>query len=134
MIMAMIMIVIDEKLYKEDYIKKYTNCPFLIRSDNKQCLRYTDIDPNSAGGYVVIDDASGLPVAAETTTNGRLDWRGTVKLSDGNTYYAIPPSRRSLPVVRNLPWPGRRPLPTSHKKSFVISSVNMPLPIRQPHG
>ena len=87
MIMAMIKIVIDEKLYKQDYVKKYTNCPFLVRSDNKQCLRYSDIDANSSEGYVVIDDKSGLPVTADVSIDCRLEWQGEVRLADGTSIH-----------------------------------------------
>ena len=84
MIMAMIKVVLDEKLYKEDYVKTHTNLPFLVRDDNKQCLRYSDIDPGGSNDYVVIDETSGLPVSAEEVGSNLLDWKGKVRLADGS--------------------------------------------------
>jgi molybdopterin-containing oxidoreductase family molybdopterin binding subunit len=87
MIMAMIKIVIDERLYKEDYVKKHTNLSFLTRSDNKQCLRYSDIDPNNADEYVVINAGTALPEAVNDSGNYILDWQGHIKLANGTSVH-----------------------------------------------
>lgn len=39
-------VIIKEKLYDEDYLKKYTDLPFLVRMDNQQLLKPADLDKN----------------------------------------------------------------------------------------
>ncbi len=57
--LSMINIIISEKLYDENYIMKYTNGSFLVRTDNGKLLRESDL---SSGGsekkYLVWDTIS----------------------------------------------------------------------------
>jgi len=57
-------VIIKAGLYDADYVKKYSNGPFLVRSDNKKLLRESDI---VAGGkpenYVVWDSVTNAPKA-----------------------------------------------------------------------
>jgi len=43
LIMSCVQVMIDEGLYKEDYVKTYTDLPFLVREDTGQFLRAADI-------------------------------------------------------------------------------------------
>ncbi|MFC2070078.1 molybdopterin-dependent oxidoreductase [Chloroflexota bacterium] len=68
--LAMISVIINEKLYDEEYVIKYTNGPFLVRADNGKLLRESDI---SSGGdpkkYVIWDTVSGQPRAIAPNTS-----------------------------------------------------------------
>jgi anaerobic selenocysteine-containing dehydrogenase len=60
--LAMIGIIINEKLYDEEYVLKYTNGPFLVRADNGQFLRERDVfSGGNPRNYVIWDIASGQP-------------------------------------------------------------------------
>ncbi|MFC2070069.1 molybdopterin-dependent oxidoreductase, partial [Chloroflexota bacterium] len=58
--LAMISVIINEKLHDEEYVLKYTNGPILVRADNGKFLRESDIlsggDPQK---YIIWDTASG---------------------------------------------------------------------------
>jgi anaerobic selenocysteine-containing dehydrogenase len=60
--LAMISVIINEKLYDEEYVIRYTNGPFLVRTDNGKFLRESDIfhggDPQK---YVIWDMVGGQP-------------------------------------------------------------------------
>ena len=67
--LAMISVIINEKLYDQDFVLKYTNGPFLVRGDNGQFLRESDIFPGaSPHNYVVWDTTSGQPKAITPKT------------------------------------------------------------------
>lgn len=83
MILAMIKLIIDEQLYDAEYLQRYTNAPFLVRSDNKQCLRQSDISETGKNDYLVIDAESGLPILADKSVNCKMEWQGKIKLACG---------------------------------------------------
>ncbi len=62
--LAMINIIINERLYDEEYVTKYTNGPFLVRMDNGKFLRERDLsstgDPQK---YIVWDEERHQPKA-----------------------------------------------------------------------
>lgn len=59
----MIRVIINERLYDEEYVTRYTNGPFLVRRDNGRFLRESDMAP---GGdpqkYMVWDKGNGQPM------------------------------------------------------------------------
>jgi anaerobic selenocysteine-containing dehydrogenase len=84
MVLAMMQVVIEKDLHDKDYIRRHTNATYLVREDNEQLLRYVDIDSSASEDYVVLDGNSELPVAATTTINSELDWRGEIQLAGGS--------------------------------------------------
>ncbi|MFC2069775.1 molybdopterin-dependent oxidoreductase, partial [Chloroflexota bacterium] len=68
--LAMVRIIISEKLYDEEYIRKHTNLPFLVRADDRKLLRESDILP---GGdpkkYVIWNAVSNQAVAVVPNTS-----------------------------------------------------------------
>jgi len=67
--MAMVHVILDEGLYKADYIKEQSDLPLLVRLDNKRLLRPGDhARENSAAsdvdGFFVWDEATGTVVMA----------------------------------------------------------------------
>ena len=87
MIMAMIKVILDEGLHDAEYLKRYSNLPFLVRSDDKQCLRMRDLDAAAGDDFVVIDAGSGKPAAAHVDRDCELSWQGEVRLADGSGVY-----------------------------------------------
>jgi molybdopterin-containing oxidoreductase family molybdopterin binding subunit len=85
--LAMIHCIIDEKLYDEEYIIKYTNGPFLVRSDNGKLLREADL---YSGGdeqkYVIWDQGKSKPETIEAYNQEITGFQpalfGTYKLAD----------------------------------------------------
>lgn len=62
--LAMIHVIIREALYDEEYLTRYTNGPFLVRTDNGELLRESDISPEgSPENYVVWDITGDQPQA-----------------------------------------------------------------------
>jgi anaerobic selenocysteine-containing dehydrogenase len=58
--LAMIHSIITEKLYDEDYVIRYTNAPFLVRSDNGKLLHESDIVPTGdPQKYIIWDQVKG---------------------------------------------------------------------------
>lgn len=84
MILAMIKVILDEGLYDARYLKRHSNLPFLVRSDDKKCLRMRDIDAAAGNDYVVIAAGSRQPAAADTGNDCELSWQGDVQLADGS--------------------------------------------------
>lgn len=61
-------VIVRKKIYNDNFIKKYTNLPFLVRSDNGNILRESDIIPDGdLNNYMVWDkiknkaQSSGFP-------------------------------------------------------------------------
>lgn len=73
--------IIDNGLFDADYISRFTDMPFLVRTDTNRFLRGTDMTGNAAGGetFYLYDTATGKPAVApgtgmdpETKVNGAL--------------------------------------------------------------
>jgi molybdopterin-containing oxidoreductase family molybdopterin binding subunit len=62
--LAMVHLMIEEKLYDEKFINTRTVAPFLVREDNGKFLRESDILPNgNPAKYIYWDKSSGKPEA-----------------------------------------------------------------------
>jgi anaerobic selenocysteine-containing dehydrogenase len=62
--LAMINVVITDKLYDETFVRQWTNAPFLIRTDNGNALTESDLTTNgSPQRFIAWDETSGGPVA-----------------------------------------------------------------------
>lgn len=62
--LAMIDVVITDKLYDETFVRQWTNAPFLVRTDNGNALTDSDLSTNgSPQRFVAWDESSGVPVA-----------------------------------------------------------------------
>ena len=61
--LAMIDVVITDKLYDEMFVRQWTNAPFLVRTDNGNALTESDLTANgSPQRFVAWDEACGGPV------------------------------------------------------------------------
>ncbi|MBW2029209.1 MAG: molybdopterin-dependent oxidoreductase [Deltaproteobacteria bacterium] len=66
--LSWINVIISEQLYDEDFIKRWTNAPFLVRDDVKRLLRKSDIlRGGSPDEYIVWDEASCRPKSWNAT-------------------------------------------------------------------
>jgi anaerobic selenocysteine-containing dehydrogenase len=96
--LAMIHVLIDEKLYDEDFVRTWTNGPFLVRDDTQRLLGARDLWPGEApDACVVWDGASGAPVAyrpdagyARDAVEPALVGDFACRLGDGSTVSCRP--------------------------------------------
>jgi len=55
--LGMIHVLIEEKLYDEDFVRDWTNGPFLVRADTQRLLTARDLSPTSSPDAFVVWDA-----------------------------------------------------------------------------
>ncbi len=79
--MAAVYVMINENLYKEDYVKKFTDLPFLIREDNGLFLTARDMDASVKEKYLyfVWNAKTSFPAEVPGTWDSKVR---TTKLSD----------------------------------------------------
>jgi len=78
--LGMINVIINEKLYKTDYVKEQTDLPFLVRDDTKQFLRQSDVEEGGNDGVFYFWNANtGRKVEAPGTWGST---RGTIRLDE----------------------------------------------------
>jgi molybdopterin-containing oxidoreductase family molybdopterin binding subunit len=64
--LAMVNVLIKERLYDEDFVAKYTNLPFLVRNDNGHFLRENDAWPTgNPDSYLVWDSKTNSATIAD---------------------------------------------------------------------
>ena len=62
-------VILNEDLYDHKFVEKWTNAPFLIRSDTKKLLRGNDLDDNGAKeDFVAWDAEGGQPAIWDSTS------------------------------------------------------------------
>lgn len=62
--LALTHVMIERGWFDEDFVRRWTNAPLLVRSDTKRLLRAAELEPaGDPGHYVGWDDAGGRPVA-----------------------------------------------------------------------
>ena len=92
--LGMLKIIIDEKLYDEAWVRRWTNGPHLLRTDTGKLLRQSDLKADgSSENYVAWDEAGGRPVVWNTVDVGydpsetriALSGRFHVALADGKS-------------------------------------------------
>jgi len=65
-------VIIHENLYDRDFVEKWTNGPFLIRTDTSKLVRPSDLENgNSSTDFVVWDSAGG---SAQVWSNEKVDY------------------------------------------------------------
>lgn len=92
--LGMLKTIIDEKLYDEEFVKKWTNATLLVRTDSNKLLRESDIKPEGKRENFVVWDKrrnsaavwkakefAHEPVDADPSLEGYYD----VKLANGTT-------------------------------------------------
>lgn len=88
LVLGMLNVIIEEDLYDYSFVRDWTTAPFLVRSDNGNLLKASDLiygsDPSS---YVVIDAKSGTPSAyipgSISPMEPALDSAPRLRLTDG---------------------------------------------------
>jgi anaerobic selenocysteine-containing dehydrogenase len=92
--LGLLKVIIDEKLFDEAWVRRWTNGPHLLRADTGRLLRQSDLEADgSPGNYVAWDEATGQPVVWSTTevayagaaARPALSGRFDVLLADGRT-------------------------------------------------
>jgi len=70
MALAMMNVIINQGLHDEDYIRRYTVGPFLVRNDNGLLLREKDVISGGSDSYMVWDMETDQVETADTTSSG----------------------------------------------------------------
>lgn len=75
--MAMVHVILEEKLYRADYIREQTDLPLLVRKDNQRLLRVSDFErlanPSvDGGGFFVWDEATNALARAPGSGTGEV--------------------------------------------------------------
>jgi anaerobic selenocysteine-containing dehydrogenase len=82
--MAMIHVLIEEKLFDEEFTRRWTNGPWLVRCDNNQLLTELDLQMcGDANTYMVWNEQENAPRATGDNTAAALFGSFTVHFSDG---------------------------------------------------
>lgn len=86
--LGMIREMIEDKLYDHDFVQDWTTAPFLVRSDDKNFLRPSDLDAKGPfRAYVVVDSATNstkeYTSGTESSVEPALDAAVNVKLTSG---------------------------------------------------
>ena len=82
--MAMIHVLIEEKLFDEEFTRRWTNGPWLVRCDNDQLLTQRDLQiSGDSNTYMVWNERENAPRAMGDNTAAALFGSFTVHLSDG---------------------------------------------------
>ena len=89
LVLSMLKVMIDEKLYDHDFVRDWTTAPLLVRSDTGNILRVSDLrDGADPSHCVMVDSTTGNPVTCIPGTmlpmEPILDTIATVKLAGGN--------------------------------------------------
>lgn len=102
-------VIIGEKLYDKDFVKEWTNGPFLVRKDTELLLRESDIvSGGSPGKFMVWDEVTGSLKRWDTRT---MSWESpqvkpsllgahNVRLADGTKIKCKPAFQLLSDVVR----------------------------------
>jgi anaerobic selenocysteine-containing dehydrogenase len=89
--MAMIHVLIEEKLFDEEFTRRWTNGSWLVRCDNNQLLTERDLQiSGSTTAYMVWDEHDNAPVAIRRNGAAALFGSFTVHLSDGTAVNCQP--------------------------------------------
>lgn len=83
--LGMLYVILKEGLHDEKFLRSYTNCTFLVRSDSGRLLRIGEILGRAGvDDYAVWDEATGqIRPSGEAQVEGSLLWSGEVVLQDG---------------------------------------------------
>src|SRR5215471_6397870 len=68
--LALIDVLIKQKLYDETFVRQWTNAPFLVRADNGKAVTESDLTVNgSPQRFVAWDEAAGAPVVYDPSAS-----------------------------------------------------------------
>lgn len=85
LVLSLIHVIIEEGLYDVDFLKRYTNAPFLIKPDRRPLVEADVVAGGSATRYLVFDARTGKLEDHTRATDPDLTYSGEVKLADGST-------------------------------------------------
>jgi len=85
----------------ENFLRRDTNAPFLVRRDNGALLRAGDLFGGNAGDYLIWDPARGCAVSLDDCTAPALDGSYRVTLADGSAIDCAPVCEILRQLARN---------------------------------
>jgi len=89
--------ILSQERQDDEFLRRYTNAPYLVREDNGAFLREADVTPSGAASYMVWDSSSGCPVTSDDS-RAALTGRYRLPLASGNTVVCVP----ALQLLREL--------------------------------
>jgi anaerobic selenocysteine-containing dehydrogenase len=90
--MSMLNVIVNEGMYDEGFVKKWTNAAHLVDPTTGKLIRESDSDPNgSPENFLAWDSSKGSPIVwdsgnaayTDTSSNVSLSGRVTIRLKDG---------------------------------------------------
>lgn len=97
--LGMMNVIINENLQDDDYIKKYSNGPFLVRKDTGKFISGKDIGGN-AEDYVVWDSSSKNAVSSNDSNDPAISGEFTVEI-EGKEVKCAPSHQMLLDLVED---------------------------------
>jgi anaerobic selenocysteine-containing dehydrogenase len=92
--MAMIHVLLEESLFDAEFARRWTNAPFLVRSDNNQLLTEADLAAQGkSDGWMIWNERSNSPVSYQTNqseTAPALFGTFALRLADGTSIECRP--------------------------------------------
>jgi anaerobic dimethyl sulfoxide reductase subunit A len=85
----------------ENFLRRHTNAPFLVRRDNGALLRAGDLFGGNASDYLIWDPARGCAVSLDDCTAPALDGSYRVTLADGSAIDCAPVCEILRQLARN---------------------------------
>jgi molybdopterin-containing oxidoreductase family molybdopterin binding subunit len=85
----------------ENFLRRHTNAPFLVRRDNGALLRAGDLFGGNASDYLTWDSARGCAVSLDDCTAPALDGSYRVTLADGSAIDCAPVCEIFRQLARN---------------------------------
>jgi anaerobic selenocysteine-containing dehydrogenase len=98
--LAITNVMIERGWYDEEFVRRWTNGPFLVRGDTGRLLRANDLSADAvAGHYVAWDEVAGQPIVVDPAAGGcdvedhdRLALAGAVEVSTPDGMVACRPA------------------------------------------
>lgn len=84
LVLGMINAVIEAGLHDEEFLRRHSNAPFIVRGDTGALLRERDYGLGGGEGFLVWDAVAGEPVAAGATGQPVLEMEADLTLRDGS--------------------------------------------------
>ncbi|MBI4516868.1 MAG: molybdopterin-dependent oxidoreductase [Deltaproteobacteria bacterium] len=78
--LGMAAVIVNEQLYRADYLKEQTDLPFLVRDDTREFLRERDLAPGGRDDVFYVWDTKTQRIAPAPGTPGQ--WRATLQLGE----------------------------------------------------
>ncbi len=88
--LALLHEILEQERHDKGFLQRYTNAPYLVRSDNQAFLRAADVDARAGAAYMVWDPSSQTVVSSDRATAPALTGGYRLRLANGDTIECAP--------------------------------------------